>query len=327
MDISMPVGASREGKRLIMHQLAKNSNDNNAQPVLVLDGLAHYSSYLAAENAGIEIIEVPHNGHPTFKLKIDGYESIIDNVLDDSSKRLIGVLLTHSDYLYGNVTDPSTVGKICKKKGIPFIINGAYTIGIMPFSGKSYDADFITASGHKSMASSGPIGMIGCKDEYKDLLFPRAEIEGNWSKRTFPNKTSTLLGCPSVYGAPLATLMSSFPHVVERTKAENWAKELVNAKILADILQRIEGVDMIGIQPHQHTLMQFETPAFEEAARNTSKKGFFLYNELKSRGIIGIFPGMVKSMKLNTYGLEKEQIEYVANSFLDIAKKYGLVVN
>nr|MDO8112279.1 aminotransferase class V-fold PLP-dependent enzyme [Candidatus Sigynarchaeota archaeon] len=325
MDFSMPTGASREAKKIIIQQLASKVS-SGVKPVLVVDGLAHYSTFVAAESAGVEVVEVPHDGHPTFKLEAEKYADVIDQVKDDSSRQVIAALLTHADYLYGNVTPPEIVSKICKKKGVPFIVNGAYTVGIMPFSGKKAGADFVTASGHKSMASSGPIGMLSCSAEFQDLLFPRSTIEGNWSGRSFNHKITTLLGCPSVYGAPLATLMSSFAHVVERTKPENWEKEKENARLLASTLLRIDGVKMLGVQPHEHTMMQFETEPFEEAAKNAPKKGFFLYNELKARGIVGIFPGMVKSMKLNTYGLARAQVEHVGQSFIDIAKKYGLTV-
>lgn len=326
MDAAMPVGSSREGKRIVIQQLAAKARVPGKDPVVVIDGLAHYSTYLAAESAGARVVEVPHAGHPTYKLDADAYAATIDRLLDDSSVVPVAALLTHSDYLYGNVTDPAIVGRICKKKGIPFIVNGAYTVGIMPFSGKDVMADFVTASGHKSMAASGPIGMLACSSEHVDTVFPRSTIAGDWSGRSFGHKTLTLLGCPGVYGAPLATLMSSFPHVASRATPGAWQNELDNARHVTSQLERIEGVERLGASPQEHTLMQFETPSFEAAARHAPKKGFFLYNELKARGIVGLFPGMVKSMKLNTYGLSREQAEHVASSFVDIARHHGLSV-
>jgi Sep-tRNA:Cys-tRNA synthetase len=326
MDAAMPTSASREAKKIIVQQLTSKV-PVGVKPVLVIDGLAHYSTFMAAEFGGAEVIEVPHDGYPTFKVQAERYAEAIDTAVDNRNKTVIAALLTHSDYLYGNVTPPEIVGKICKKKGIPFIVNGAYTVGIMPFSGKKVMADFVTASGHKSMASSGPIGMLACSQEYFDLMFPRSTIKGEWSGKTFNHKITTLLGCPAVYGAPLATLMSSLAHVVERTRPENWAKQVENACSLATTLERIEGVKMLGIKPHEHTLMQFETPPLEAAAKDAPKKGFFLYNELKARGIVGIFPGMTKSIKLNTFGLTTAQVAHVGQSFIDIAKKYNCIVD
>ncbi|MBD3185894.1 O-phospho-L-seryl-tRNA:Cys-tRNA synthase [Candidatus Bathyarchaeota archaeon] len=326
MDVSIPTGSSREGARLIISQLASRI-PKGKEPVLVLDGLAHYSSFLAAEAAGVSVVEVPHDGNPTYLLQVDQYAAKIDEIMDSSKQEMVGALLTHSDYLYGNVTDPKVVGRICHDKGVPFILNGAYTIGIMPFKGKHVGVDFLTASGHKSMASSGPIGMVACASEYRELLLPPSQIKGDWSGRTFPHKIHTVLGCPSVYGAPLLTLMSSFPRVVERATATKWKEEVAKARLLAGELEHIQGVMQLGCKPHEHTLMQFNTPAFQDIAREHPKKGYFLYRELKERGIVGIFPGMVKSIKLNTYGLSRKQVQYVARCFKEIALEHGVDVS
>ncbi|MHA1792268.1 MAG: O-phospho-L-seryl-tRNA:Cys-tRNA synthase [Promethearchaeota archaeon] len=326
MDVSFPTASSRDAKRIIIQQLA-SKKDVGQIPILIVDALAHYSTYVAAENANVEIIEVPHTGYPEFRVQVEEYGRLIDQVNDDKSKFLVGALLTHCDYLYGNISNLKHVGQVCHEKGVPFIVNGAYSVGVMPFSGKEVQADFVTASGHKSMSSSGPIGMLSCKEEYSKLVFPRSRVKGNWSGRTFHHKIKTLLGCPAAYGAPIATLMSSFPHIVERTKIDKWKEEIKNARYFIRALERINSFKLLGDNPHDHTLMQFETPSLQEVSKNHQRKGFFLYNELKERGIVGIFPGMVKSIKLNVYGLTREQIEYVAQSFLDIAKKYKIIVN
>ena len=43
---------------------------------------------------------------------------------------------------------------------IPFLYNGAYTVGVQPVDGKKIGADFVVGSGHKSMASVAPSGVI-----------------------------------------------------------------------------------------------------------------------------------------------------------------------
>nr|MDO8116559.1 O-phospho-L-seryl-tRNA:Cys-tRNA synthase [Candidatus Sigynarchaeota archaeon] len=103
MDAAMPTGSSREAKKIAIQQLAKRASPGK-HPVLIIDGLAHYSTYIAAESAGAATREVPHNGNPEFRLDVEGYAAEIDKAVDDSKNEVIGALLTHSDYLYGNVT-------------------------------------------------------------------------------------------------------------------------------------------------------------------------------------------------------------------------------
>ena len=84
---------------------------------------------------------------------------------------------------------------------------------------------------------------------------------------------------------------------------------------------------MLGKRPKQHTLTQFESESFHEVAEQKKKKGYFLYNALKKRGIVGIHIGMSKHFKVNTYGLTWDQVRYVAKSFQDIARENSLKIS
>jgi Sep-tRNA:Cys-tRNA synthetase len=232
--------------------------------------------------------------------------------------------LTHVDYRYGNLNDAKRVGKICEEYDIPFFLNTAYTSGLMEIHGGKLRTDFIVGSGHKSWSATAPIGVLAMNYERSNDVLKKSRIRGDWSGRAFTKKEIALFGCSPVYGLPLITLMASFPHVAERVK--KWDEEVRKARYLADELEKIEGVRLLGDNPTNHTLMHFESPTFHLIAVKHSKKGYFLYRELKRRNVIGIHPGMTKNFKLNTYGLDENEIEIVINAFKDIAEKYGLEV-
>jgi Sep-tRNA:Cys-tRNA synthetase len=133
-----------------------------------------------------------------------------------------------------------------------------------------------------------------------------------------------MLGC-TVMGAPLMTLMASFPEVVARV--ERWGEELEKVRYLVSELEKIEGVRQVGMRPKQHTLTHMETEGFYRVSEGHKRKGFFLYDELRARKIMGIQAGLTKHFKFNTYGLTWDQVRYVRDAFFDIAKKYGLKVS
>ncbi|MGZ7210224.1 MAG: O-phospho-L-seryl-tRNA:Cys-tRNA synthase, partial [Methanobacterium sp.] len=64
-----------------------------------------------------------------------------------------------------------------------------------------------------------------------------------------------------------------------------------------------------------------ETPVFDEIAKGHPRKGFFLYEELKKRNIVGIKRGQTKWFKCSVYGFSQEQVNYIADSFKEIANK------
>jgi len=315
MDVARVVTRCREAKFIAFRMLGRPGD------YVVIDSLAHYSTYLAAELAGLRIKEVPHGGYPEFRIEVDAYREKIREVVRETGKPPALALLTHVDYLYGNLNDAAKVAEICHEQGVPLLLNAAYTAGVMPIDGGKLGVDILVGSGHKSWAASAPTGILAMTEEMAEKILRPSSIRGDWSGRSFPAKELPLLGC-TVMGAPLITLMASFPTVVERV--QRWDEEVKKARFLVEQLERIEGTRQLGVKPKQHTLIHMESQGLYRVSQTHKRKGFFLYDELKKRRIVGIQPGLTKHFKLNTYGLTWDEVRHVAESFLEIAEKYGL---
>lgn len=303
-DEARVTNGARESKFAVMHSIGKPGD------WIVLDGLAHYSSYVAAERAGLNIKVVPHAGSPEYYLDPEGYGRAIEEVIRESGKTPALALVTYPDGSYGNIPDAKKIAAVCHEYDVPLLLNGAYCVGRMPVSAKEIGADFIVGSGHKSMAASGPVGVLGVSKEYAPVVF----------RKSTHNKVKEveLLGC-TARGATVMTLMASFPEVVKRTR--NWDQEVENARWFSS---KLEGMGFIqrGQKPHSHDLMFFEAPGFYEISEKVKNGRYFLYKELKERNIHGIKSGLTKYFKLSTFGLGKEKLGIVADSFEDILKKY-----
>jgi len=321
VDNVMPEASARESKRIVMGVLAKKFPKRST---VVIDSLAHYTTYLAIEANDLKLSEVPNSGDPEYNIDPNDYEKIIKEVLDADGELPLLVLLTHVDYKYGNYNDPRPIAKICQKYNIPFLLNAAYSAGTLPVDCKEFQVDFITCSGHKSMAASGPIGILGFKENYYDDIMNLSKIQGNISSKSFPSKICNVMGCPPVYGAPLITLMASFPSVVKRTEKELADEEAKKANYVIEKIKNVKGVRINGKLPKVHSLTNITTEGFAEVAKTHPRKGFFVRDEFKEKGIIGMLPGISKDMKYSTYGLTWGQIEHFTKSFIEIAEKYNL---
>jgi len=90
---------------------------------------------------------------------------------------------------------------------------------------------------------------------------------------------------------------------------------------------KIEENKILSEMPRKHTLTKVDTTgSFDKIARTHKRRGFFFSDELKERRIVGEFAGATRAWKLNTYGLTWAQIEYLAQAFQNIARKYGINV-
>jgi len=305
VDAVRTVHGAREGKFAVMHALC------NPGDTIVVDGNAHYTTHIAAERNSLNMIEVPSTGSPEFEITPEKYQEVLEKAIDEKGDIKMA-LLTHVDGDYGNLTNAKKIGKICQDAGVPLVLNCAYSMGRLPIDAKKMNVDFVVGSGHKSMAASGPIGVLGMKEEWADKLLQRSSRH--------QKKEIEMLGCTS-RGAPIATLMASLPHLIERVS--KWDDEVKKARNFVEQMEEIGGVVQVGVRPTNHDLVRFETPFFHEIAQNHPRRGFFLYEELKKRKIVGIKRGQTEWFKCSAYGMTQEQVDYIASSFKEIAEKSG----
>jgi Sep-tRNA:Cys-tRNA synthetase len=290
---------AREAKFMVMHSLAKPGD------VILVDGNRHYTTFVAAERVGLNVIEVTNSGQPEFRVDVNEYTALIKQ----HAPKLI--LLTYPDGNYGNLPDARRLGEITREHDIPYILNGAYAVGRMPISMEEVGADFIVGSGHKSMASAGPVGVLGMKKKWEQIVLRKSTRHSN--------KDIELLGC-TVRGIPLMTLMASFPYVKERIT--HWDEQVSKAQWFSAELEKL-GFIQLGDKPHKHDLLHFDAPALYEISRRVRERGYFLYKELKERGIWGPQPGLARSFKVSTFAADRQQLGSVRDSFKAILNKYS----
>lgn len=298
-DVAAVTYGARDGMFMVMHSLA------GAGDSVIVDGNRHYTTVMAADRAGLEVIEVPHCGYPGFMINVDEYGPLVEK----HRPRL--VVLTYPDGKYGNLPDAGRLGEIARRYDVPYLLSGAYAVGRMPVKMDDVGADFIVGSGHKSMASAGPSGVLGMKKKWREVVLRKSKVYGN--------KEVECLGC-TLRGVPLVTLMASFPQVEERVG--HWDEQVCKAQWFSAELEEL-GFRQLGEKPHRHDLMAFETPMFYDISKRVRDRGYFLYKELKARGIWGLQPGMTKVVKVSTFAADEEQLSLVVNSFRAILGQYG----
>jgi Sep-tRNA:Cys-tRNA synthetase len=288
---------------------------------VLVSALGHYTEFLAVENAKATVREIPTNDLNV--VTGDAVAQKIEEVTREQGKSPILVMLDHFDYSLANEHDVAGAAKAAHQYDIPILYNGAYTVGIKPVDGKALGVDFVAGSGHKSMASPAPSGVLATTSEYADTVFSTTQMIGDVTGRQFGVKEIQMLGC-TLMGGNILAMMASFPTV--RRRVEEWGEYVTKSNYVVDALLGIKGDMCVSEYPRKHTLSKVDTTAsFDTVARTHKRRGFFLSDELKQRGIVGAFSGATRAWKLNTYGLSWDQIRYVADAFKEIAGKYGLL--
>ena len=288
---------------------------------VLVSALGHYTEFLAVENAKATVREVPTNDRNI--VTGDSVAQKIEEVTREQGKSPVLTMLDHFDYSLANEHDIVGAAKAAHQYDVPILYNGAYTVGIKPVDGKALGVDFVVGSGHKSMASPAPSGVFAATSEYADTVFSTTQMIGDVTGRQFGVKEVQMLGC-TLMGGNILAMMASFPTVKRRV--QEWDECVTKSNYVVDALLGIKGNTCVSEYPRKHTLSKVDTTgSFDTVARSHKRRGFFLSDELKQRGIVGAFSGATRAWKLNTYGLSWDQIRYVADAFKEIAGKYGLL--
>lgn len=297
-DETLFTNGCREAKYAVMQSVCKKGDK------ILVDSNRHYSTDVSAQRAGLKLEFVENHGEPEYTIKPMDFKKRIEEVKPSL------VVLTHVDGNYGNVVDAAKVGKICRKKSVPFLLNSAYSSGRMPIDNKKIKADFIACSCHKSWGvGGGTLGLLSINHEYSSKVFAKS--------KNYKNKIISVLGC-SARGSSSVALLHSFQSVKKRVT--NWKEEARKAGWFAKKMNELKGVNLIGDNPHEHDLMQFVTPAYYKIGQNHKDRGYFLYKFLDKKGITGLIPGRTKRFKLSTYNINKKKLEYVLKAFKEALK-------
>lgn len=308
VDAARVTNGARESKFAVYHTIGKPGD------YVVMDCLAHYSSRVAVERCGMQVRTTRNVSSPEYQILPEHFAEAIDSGISEFKKKPVAVQLTYPDGNYGNLSDVYKIGSIAHEYDIPFLLNCAYSVGRMPLNAKKMGADFIVGSGHKSMASCGPIGVLGIVGDYADDVFRKSSHN--------KAKEIELLGCTS-RGAPIMTMIASFPEVLRRSQPDVWDGEVKKARNFIKRLTDTGKFELCGQRPHMHDLMFFVSNGFYNISKREKNGRFFLYKELKEKKIHGIRPGLTRNFKISTYGLPDEHVSYVADTFEEILLKYG----
>ncbi|MBR5126477.1 MAG: aminotransferase class V-fold PLP-dependent enzyme [Oscillospiraceae bacterium] len=86
------------------------------------------------------------------------------------SKGADAAVFTHVSNVFGYILPVQELAALCRSRGIPFIVDGAQSAGILPLSMEKLGAAFIAMPGHKGLLGPQGTGLLICGNEGKPLM-------------------------------------------------------------------------------------------------------------------------------------------------------------
>ena len=102
--------------------------------------------------------------------KLFDWEDTMSRFEDALRRGADAVVFTHVSNVFGYILPVEQMAQLCRRYGIPFIIDAAQSAGTLPLSMKNLGADFIAMPGHKGLLGPQGTGLLLCGREGEPLL-------------------------------------------------------------------------------------------------------------------------------------------------------------
>ena len=94
---------------------------------------------------------------------LEAFERALDQGAD-------AAVFTHVSNVFGYILPVEQMAAMCRRRGIPFIVDAAQSAGILPVSLDGLGADFIAMPGHKGLLGPQGTGLLLCRQLPEPLM-------------------------------------------------------------------------------------------------------------------------------------------------------------
>ena len=202
--------------------------------------------------------------------KLFDWEDTLASFRKALDKKPEAAVFTHVSNVFGYILPVEKLARMCRERGIPFILDAAQSAGSIPVSLNKLGAEFIAMPGHKGLLGPQGTGLLLCREDASPLLFGgtgSASIQQEMPDY-FPDRLEPgTLNVPGYAG--LAEGLRYLRRVGENTIFSREHREL---------LRCVRGLEKLGMQvfagEHQAGTVSF-LPGMdcEEAAEKLAKMG------------------------------------------------------
>lgn len=202
--------------------------------------------------------------------KLFDWEDTLEKFEDALGKGADAAVFTHVSNVFGYILPVEEMAALCRRYGVPFVVDAAQSAGTLPVSLKRWGADFIAMPGHKGLLGPQGTGLLLCGAAGEPLL------QGG------TGSDSILQAMPDYLPDRLEPGTLNVPGYAGLREGLRYLKRVgvasIHAREHAQLKQCIAGLEKLGMQvfsgPHQAATVSF-LPGMdcEEAAEILAKQG------------------------------------------------------
>ncbi len=102
--------------------------------------------------------------------KLFDWEDTLSHFEDAVKQHPAAAVFTHMSNVFGYILPVEQMAEICRRNGVPFVVDAAQSAGSLPVDLEKWGADFIAMPGHKGLLGPQGTGMLLCANLPKPLM-------------------------------------------------------------------------------------------------------------------------------------------------------------
>ena len=102
--------------------------------------------------------------------KLFDWADTLENFEKELKKGADAAVFTHVSNVFGYILPVDELARMCRERGIPFIIDAAQSAGVLPVKLDALGADFIAMPGHKGLLGPQGTGLLLCREAGEPLM-------------------------------------------------------------------------------------------------------------------------------------------------------------
>jgi len=123
---------------------------------------ANVYPWLNLERRGVEARIIPHREGG---LALDDLEATLD-------ERTKAIAVSSVEFLTGFRNDLQSIGKLCRARGIYFVVDGIQSLGVIPLDVRECQIDLLSCGGPKWLMGPCGQGFLFCRQELLEEMIP-----------------------------------------------------------------------------------------------------------------------------------------------------------
>ena len=167
-----------------------------------------------------------------------------EELLRSFARELPGASLavcTHVSNAFGFILPVREISAMCRRQGIPFILDASQSAGILPIDCEELEADFVAMPGHKSLLGVPGSGLLLCRGLTSPLL--QGGSGSDSLDRAMPAYLPDRLEA-GTQNAPAAALAAGIRYIRKRGRASIEAHERALCLHMAELLRKHDDLEL-----------------------------------------------------------------------------------